>query len=116
MHSKRYYRNSKGDLDPHARKLAWKNHEAEKINKHKLKSVTDWNDYNYTTAVMDTLWTNVNWLNTNRANTQLALRKNLSMIPREEVVGALREWNFSLVPIENTLPAPVKQNQIILIA
>jgi hypothetical protein len=33
------------------------------------------------------------------------------MVPRDEIARAIREENFSIVPIENTLPAPVK-NQI----
>ena len=118
MHNRWYYRNSNGDFDPHAMKIAGKNRDAHKIDMRKLSAVTDWNaDYNfYTIDVENTLWVNVKWLNTNRENTKLALREPLSMVPRNEIAGAIREGNFSMVPMENTLPAPVKPNQIMLAA
>jgi len=114
MHNRWYYRNSNGDFDHHAMKIAGKNRDAHKIDMNKLRAVTDWSaDYSsYTIDVQNTLWANVNWLNTNRENTKLALRQPLSMVPRDEIAKAIREENFSIVPIENTLPAPVKKNQI----
>ena len=121
MHNRWYYRNSNGDLDPHARKIASKNLNDYKNIMHARKKVTDWNtnyDFNYDFYTMDienTLWVNIDWLNTNRENTKLALRQPLSMVPRDEIAGAIREWNFSMIiPIENTLPTPVKPNQIML--
>ena len=76
MHNRQYYRNSKGDIDPHAMKIAGKNHDAHKIDMCKLSAVNDWNAKHdiYTIDVQNTLWANVEWLNTNRWNTKLALK------------------------------------------
>ena len=115
MHNRWYYRNSNGDFDPHAYKMAWKKYHNEIKDKREEEALTDW-DTNYTMDVENTLWVNVKWLNTNRKNTKLALRQPLSIVPRDEIAWALREGNFSIVPMENTLPAPVKPNQIRLAA
>ena len=120
MHNRWYYRNSNGNLDPHAMKIAWKNHDYNKNEMRKYSAVTDWNtnyDY-YKTDVEDTLWVNIDWLNTNRKNTQLALRNNLSLVPIDKynVGHALKEGNFSMVPMEKAKPVPIKPTQIILTA
>ena len=115
MHNRWYYRNSNGDFDPHAMKIAGKNRDAHKINMRKLSAVTDWNaDYDfYTMDIQNTLWVNVDWLNTNKKDTQLALRNNLSLVPIN-VGRELREGNFSMMPV--TKPAPEKPQKIILAA
>lgn len=116
MHNRWYYRNSNGRIDVHAIKMSWKNHDAYKNYRHQLKAVTDWNnDYSYyKTDVESTLWVNVEWLNTNRKNTQLALRNNLSLVPIN-VGRELREGNFSMMPIKDK-PAPEEPDHIILAA
>lgn len=118
MHNRWHYRNSNGDFDPHAMRIAGKNRDAYKNTMHDLKAVTDWdtNHKFYTMDIENTLWVNVKWLNTHRKNTKLALRQPLSIVPRDEIAWALREGNFSIVPMENTLPAPIKPNQIKLAA
>ena len=120
MHNRWYYRNSNGDFDPHAKKIAWKNRDTYKNEMRKLYAVTDWNtNYSYYKAdVESTLWVNVEWLKANRKNTQLALRSNLSIVPidRYSVGHELKERNFSMVPAKNTLPTPVKPRQIMLAA
>ena len=119
MHNRWYYRNSNGDFDPHAMKMAGKNHDAHKLDIRKLNAVTDWDtNYGYYgTDIESTLWVNVDWLNTNKENTQLALRNNLSLVPIDKynVGRELREGNFSMVPMENK-PAPEKPKQILLAA
>ena len=118
MHNRWYYRNSNGRIDVHAIKMSWKNHDAYKNYRHQLKAVTDWytNYSYYRTNLENTLWVNVEWLNTHRKNTKLALRQPLSIVPRDEIAWALREGNFSIVPMENTLPTPVRPKQIMLAA
>ena len=120
MHNRWYYRNSNGRIDVHAIKMSWKNHDAYKNYRHQLKAVTDWytNYSYYRTNLENTLWVNVEWLNANRKNTQLALRSNLNIVPidRYSVGHELKERNFSMVPAKNTLPTPVKPRQIMLAA
>lgn len=118
MHNKWYYRNPYGDFDPHAMRIAGKNHDMNKNRMRKLGAVNDWNtNYDrYTIDVQSTLWVNVKWLNTNRENTKLALRQPLNIVPRDKIAGAIIEGNFSMVPMEKTLPAPRKPEQIMLVA
>jgi len=118
MHNKSYYRNRNGDLDPHAKKIAWKNHDVAKIIKRKETILNDWNPINnhYLMDVASTLWTNVQWLNICRRNTKLLLRQQLAMIPRDEIAHELRVQNFTIVPQGSALPTPVNQSQIKLVA
>ena len=118
MHNKWYYRNSNGDLDPHAKKIAWKNHDMAKVLNRKEAIVNDWNLINnqYSMDVTNTLWKNTQWLNTNRKDTKLALREPLSIIPRDEIAHELRVQNYTIVPKSNTLPTPVKQHTIKLVS
>ena len=117
MHKRWYYRNSNGDLDPHAQKMAWKYHDLAKFLNREEARLGDWNvNNNYSMDVTNTLWVNTQQLDTNRENTKLALRQPLSIVPRDEIAGAIIEGNFSMVPMEKTPPSPVKPEKFMLLA
>lgn len=111
MHNRWYYSNR------YERKIAWKNYDNYKTYRRKLKAVTDWCDNNdsFRNNVMDALSVNVNWLNTDKKATQLALRNNLVIISRADIPTALSENNYSLVP-KTSLPTPVEQHPLSLAA
>ena len=117
MHNRWYYRNPNGNLDPHAKKIAWKNHDMAKVLNRKEAILNDWNLNNhYSMDVTNTLWVNTQRLSMNRRNTKLALRQSLAIVPLKEIAHELRVQDFTLVPQENTLPAPVKQSPIRFVA
>ena len=118
MHKRWFYRNDIGILDPYARRRAWEKHDAKKKEYRDLKKVTDWMYIydNYTLDVAHTISTDVSWLEGSKKETKLALRQPLSMVPRDEIAGAIIKGNFSMVPMKETLPTPIKQKQIMLAA